>query len=45
MNIVLAIFALFLLIGMVGDKNADNRHNFTLAFIACVAGIVLTHIF
>lgn len=40
MTVFLAIIALFLLWGMVGDRDRENRRNYTLAFIACVAAIV-----
>lgn len=45
MKIFLAIIALLLLWGMIGDRNTDNRHNYTLGFIACVAGVILIELY
>ncbi len=45
MKIFLACAALLLLFGMIGDKNAENRRNFTLGFIVCVAGVILLEIY
>lgn len=45
MKIFLAIAALLLLWGMIGDRNADNRRNYTLGFIVCVAGVILIEIY
>ena len=44
MKIALAIAALILLWGMIGDRDADNRQNFTFGFIICVAGVILLEI-
>ena len=40
MKILFAIFAVVLFLGMVGDKEKDNRRNYTYGFIATIAGIV-----
>lgn len=40
MKIFLAIMAGFLLFGMIGDKNAGNRKNYTYGFMTTVAAIV-----
>ncbi len=45
MKIFLAVAALILLWGMIGDKDADNRRNYTLGFIACVAGVILIELY
>ena len=45
MKIFLAVAALILLWGMIGDKDADNRRNYTLGFIVCVAGVILLEIY
>lgn len=45
MKIFLAVAALILLWGMIGDKDADNRRNYTLGFISCVAGVILIELY
>jgi len=45
MVVFLAILAVFLLFGMVGDKLQQNRNNFTKGFIATIIGIVVLCIF
>lgn len=41
MKIFLAILAVILLWGMIGDKVQQNRNNFTKGFIATIIGIVV----
>lgn len=38
---VFCVIAVILLFGMIGDKDAENRKNFTLAFCTLVAAITL----
>lgn len=38
---ILTIFMTILLLGMVGDKDAQNRKNFTYAFCVVVVAIVV----
>lgn len=38
---ILSIFMTILLLGMVGDKDAQNRKNFTYGFCAVVFAIVI----
>lgn len=45
MKIFLAIIAGLLLWGMIGDGNADNRRNYTLGFLICIAGVILLEIY
>lgn len=40
MILFFAILAFILFCGMIGDKEAGNRKNFTYGFIAVIAGIV-----
>lgn len=40
MNIFFGILAVILLLGMIGDKDAQNRINFTYGFVAVILAIV-----
>lgn len=40
MTILLGIIATILMIGMVTDRDKDNRSNLTLGFVATLAAIV-----
>lgn len=39
--IFLCVVAAILLMGMIGDKDAANRRNYTYAFCTCLAAIIL----
>ena len=39
-NILLALVSLFLLLGIVGEKDKDRNRNITAAFIAVVVMII-----
>ena len=39
--ILFSVFALIFLIGMIGDKDAENRRSFAFAFCTLVLAIVL----
>lgn len=39
--IVFCLAAILLLFGMIGDKDANNRRNYTYGFCTLVAAIVL----
>lgn len=41
MTVFLALLAVVLLFGMIGDKEQENRNNYTKAFIADLAAIVI----
>ena len=41
MNIFLGIAAGLFVLGMVGGKREDERRNYTIGFVTCVAAIVL----
>ena len=41
MTVFLAIIAVILLFGMIGDKEQKNRDNYTMAFVANLAAIVI----
>ena len=41
MNIMLAIFAVVLFMGVCGEKDTDKQKNITKAFVADLAAIVL----
>ena len=43
MVVFLAIVSFILLAGMIGDKEQKNRDNFTMAFVAVVAAIVVVY--
>ena len=45
MNIFLAIVAIILFFGMIGDKIQENRNNYTKGFIVCVIAMVILHLF
>lgn len=38
--IFLCVMAVILLMGMIGDKDATNRRNYTYAFCTCLAAII-----
>ena len=38
---IFCIFAIILLLGMIGDKNAENRRNYTYGFCSLVAAITI----
>lgn len=40
MKVFFAILTAVLLFGMIGDKEKDNRKNYTIGFVATVAAIV-----
>ena len=44
MNIVLAVIAVVLFMGVVGEKDKDKNRNLTQAFIATMAAIILVNI-
>ena len=44
MNWFLGIIAGILLMGMIGDRDARNRKNFTWAFIAVIVAVVALNI-
>lgn len=44
MNIFLAILAVILLFGMIGDKEEQNRINFTWGFIVVIAAIAVINV-
>ena len=44
MAIFLCVLSCFFALGMIADKEKDNRRNFTIAFIACVACALITNI-
>jgi len=44
MNIFLCIIAVILLFGMIGDKERQNRINFTYAFLAVILAIVALNV-
>jgi len=39
--IVLMVMAVILFLGMIADSNAENRKNFTYAFITLVLALVI----
>lgn len=41
MNVLFGILAVVFTLGMIGDKEKDNRRNYTIGFLACIAAIVL----
>lgn len=41
MKILLAVLAVILFLGMLGDKIRENRNNYTYGFIATVFAIVI----
>lgn len=41
MKILLAILAIILFLGMIGDKIQENRNNYTKGFIATVFAIAI----
>lgn len=44
MKIFLAILAIILLFGMIGDKGQKNRDSYTKGFIVTIIGIVALHV-
>lgn len=40
-SILFSLFAIILLFGMIGDKDADNRKNYTIAFCCVVLAIIV----
>ena len=44
MIIFLAILAFILLFGMMGDKEQQNRNNFTYAFIVVIIAILAMYV-
>lgn len=40
--ILFSLMAVILLFGMIGDKDANNRKNFTYGFVALVIVIAIT---
>lgn len=43
MKIFFAILSVILLFGMIGDREKENRRNFTYGFISTVVAIVALH--
>lgn len=41
MVIALAIMTVVLFLGMIADKDENNRKNFTYAFMVCVLALVI----
>lgn len=44
MNIFLAVLAVILLFGMIGDKEEQNRINFTYGFIVVIVAIMAINV-
>lgn len=44
MNIFLGFLAGIFAVGMIGDKEKDNRQNYTIAFTACIVAVVALNI-
>ena len=44
MNIFLGILAVILLLGMIGDKEQQNRNNYTQGFIIVIFAIVAMNV-
>ena len=45
MNIFLALLVVLFGIGAIADKEQQNRNNFTMICIACIAAITIINIF
>ena len=43
MKIFFAVLAFILMLGMIGDKNPDDRWNYTIGFIITVVAIVVLY--
>lgn len=44
MLVLLGIIAVVFAVGMVAEKDKDNRRNLTIGFVTCVAAIVMISI-
>ena len=44
MKVFFAILAVILLVGMIGDKEQQNRNNYTMGFLSTIIGLVALYV-
>ena len=44
MKVFFAILAVILLVGMIGDKEQQNRNKYTMGFLSTIIGIVALYV-